>query len=93
MRSDPAHQLFYVPTSNQKICNDLLQIPRVPTLDRRKTLNDRKENPKITQNKIALDFSAKLKKQLADTVPHKIQAINFSEMLLFFKSAYYERAQ
>ena len=24
MRSDPAHQLFYVPTSNQKICNDLL---------------------------------------------------------------------
>ena len=24
MRSDPAHQLFYVPTSNQKIFNDLL---------------------------------------------------------------------
>ena len=31
-------------------------------------LNHRKENPKITQNKIALDFSAKFKKQLADTV-------------------------
>ena len=46
-------------------------------------LNHRKENPKITQNKIVLDFSAKLKKQLADTVPHKIQAINFSEMLPF----------
>ena len=41
------------------------------TLHRRKLWirNHRKENPKITQNKIALDFSAKLKKkQLADSV-------------------------
>ena len=31
-------------------------------------INHRKENPKIKQNKIALDFSAKLKKQSAETV-------------------------
>ena len=31
-------------------------------------INHRKENPKIQQNKIALDFSAKLKKQSAELV-------------------------
>ena len=31
-------------------------------------INHRKENPKIKQNKIASDFSAKLKKQSAEPV-------------------------
>ena len=34
-------------------------------------LNHRKENPKITQNKIARDFSAKLKKNRAPTIAVK----------------------
>ena len=32
-----------------------------------------KKYPKITQNKIALDFSAKVKKQLAETVSSVLQ--------------------
>ena len=48
-------------------------------------INHRKENPKIKQNKIALDFSAKLKKTVSRTCI--LSVLQKSDQILAFSKA------
>ena len=67
--------------------NDANKEKKSATLRRKKIwiLNHRKENPLISQNKIALDFSAKFKKTVDRTCVTKV--LQKSDQLLAFSKA------